>query len=841
MVWVTASRMQLQVLDVNYKMGWDEAPIISIFGKDAEGGSRTIDVRNFRPYFYARVEDGHIRDSAKMVGDRGLRVEVVDRFRPVGYQSKTTKMLKMTTVSPKDVRWLRDEVRSMPYVQEVYEADILFNSRFMADTGITGMSWIDVDGFEVDYWDIRRMDKEGDAPLRILSVDIEVLAPEDGSFPDASSCPVIIVSMSFNKPYRNNLNMVLVAKEYECYRDDVMFLRDERAILNELHNIIRDYDPDIITGYNIEEFDIPYLDMRFRVSGIPCNFGKDGSQWFIQAIGGKRETKIAGRVVIDTLPMVRRNYSLAQYTLKNVSKELLHLEKLDVPPSKMREYWFSGDERFEEFVRYARRDSVLGMMLLTDLGMLEKYVALSKVSGILLQTVITGGQSVMLEFMLLQRFNRADRVMRMKPLDLGFNADKREVEYEGAYVSEPEVGLHEHIILTDMQSLYPSMIISQNICPTTVIIDEDLGEGMFHVDSNGGRFANQDVLQGILPQMLDEVLKKRLAVKAQMKKTEDKHERAVLDAIQYAFKIVINAAYGWCGYKRSRLFNITVASAVTAYGRDTIAEVRAAIDGIEDLEANGKVFNFHVLYTDTDSAYVRLICNGEITIADADVVGNEVARIVSAPMPYPMKLNYEGYARRALFLAKKRYVMWLMEIGRDGNMKDKIKAKGIETVRRDWCKLTAETLQKCLDLILKEGDIEGAARYGMEVIRQMEHLTLDDEDILEKLVLTRNYHKDSSGYKNKPAHIKLLDRMKARGEQTPGLGDRMSYFIVVGREPLSERAETLEFIKQSGKRIDTSYYINKQLIKPLLRIFEALDIDMRTGKKVRKEVDLFSL
>jgi len=431
--------------------------------------------------------------------------------------------------------------------------------------------------------------------------------------------------------------------------------------------------------------------------------------------------------------------------------------------------------------------------------------------------------------------------MRMKPLDLGFNTDKREVEYEGAYVSEPEVGLHEHIILTDMQSLYPSMIISQNICPTTVIIDEELEEGKFHTDSNGGRFANQDVLQGILPQMLDEVLRKRLAVKAQMKKTEDKHEKAVLDAIQYAFKIVINAAYGWCGYKRSRLFNITVASAVTAYGRDTIAKVRAAIEGIENLEMNGKKFKFHVLYTDTDSAYVRLICDSDITIAEADAVGNEVARIVSKPMPYPMKLNYEGYARRVLFLAKKRYAMWLMEMTKEGKIKDKIKAKGIETVRRDWCKLTGETMQKCLDLILKEGDIEGAAKYGLNVVRGLDHLSLDNEEILDSLVLTKNYHKGSSGYKIVPTHIRLIDRMKERGEQVPGLGDRMSYFIMAGNEPFKDRAETLEFIRRNGRRIDTGYYINKQLIPPLLRIFEATGIDMRTGKKIRKEVDLFNL
>jgi DNA polymerase, archaea type len=833
--------MQIQVLDINYKSDYNRNPIINIFGSDINGNPCIIDVVNFKPFFYVLPMEGRFDDVFLFIMEinENLRLEEVERFKPIGYQSKPVRMIKVIPVSPKDVKPLREKIgQEIPYVLDIFEADILFHSRFSADTGIMGMSWIDVPKNVVKYDEIRVIEKQEDAPFKILSVDIECLAPDDGSFPKSEKDPIILVSLSFSSLYKGVKDLVIIAKKVECNRPDIIAVDSERELLKIFHDIVLDFNPDLLTGYNINEFDIPYIDGRMNKVGIACNFGRDGSGWFIKVIGVKKEIMIAGRVVVDTLPMVRRNYSLAQYTLKNVSKELLKLEKLDVPPNKMREYWFSEDERFREFIKYSRRDAVLGMMLLMDLGMLQKYIALSKTSGILLQTVISGGQSVMLEFMLLQRFNRLNRVMAMKPQQEE-GEDYDEIEFQGAYVSKPEVGLHEHLILTDFQSLYPSIIISNNLCPTTVIINESVEEGNFHVDPNGGKFVNPDVLPGILPKMLDEVLKKRIEVKKKMKMSNDQHEKDVLDAIQYALKIVINSAYGWCGYKRSRLFNLTVASAVTAYGRDIIMAASEKIESIK-LENNNKKFSFHVVYNDTDSAYIEVLSDDEVTIDDANAVGQKVADIVSEPMIYPMKLNYEGYARRAIFLAKKRYGMWLMEKGKDGVIKDKIKVKGMEVVRRDWCKLTANTMKSCLDLILKEGKIIEASEVVMYAICRVNTFQFSDKELLEDLALTRNYHKSPEQYKNVPPHMKLIEKMKKRGEQLPGMGDRISYYIVRGPEKFRDRAESLDFIIKSKLSIDTEYYVNKQLVPPFRRIFDALDVDMKTGKKKRHEGDVFN-
>ncbi len=829
--------MKLQVLDINYHTDWDKSPIIAIYGKTPDGRNAVVDVEGFEPYFYVLPQPHEMQSVMKDLEMMGHRVEEVERYKPIGYQSRMTKMIKVTTKSPKEVRPLRDELQAKKDVLDIYEADILFHNRFAADREVTGMSWIDVDGPCVEYGDVRPVKEPMvDAPLRIMSIDIECLSPESMEFPVAEKDPIILVSLAFNQLYNNVKDLVIIAKDIECTRPDTIAVKNEYQLLKTLRNVIREYDPDIITGYNIAEFDFGYIDKRMQANALQCNFGRDGSPWYLREIAGKVDVSIVGRIVIDTLPMVRKNFSLKEYKLKTVAKELLHTEKLDVPPKVMREYWFDGGEKFIQFVKYSRRDAVLGMMLIENLGMLQKYVALSKVSGIMPQTVVTGGQSVMLEFMMLQRYNRQGYAMAMKPQYAGSDDEDREVEYQGAFVSEPEVGAHDHLVLTDMQSLYPSIVIRYNLCPTTVIIDEACDR--VHKDPNGGEFVDAEVHRGILSDMLDEVLQKRLAVKKEMK-TKEGQERATLDAIQYALKIVINSAYGWTGYKRSRLFNLTTASAVTAYGRETISGVRDTIENLKDVVINGKTFNFKPLYTDTDSVYVKLLTDSDIDIDDADAAGNYIADTVSAPMKYPMKLNYEGYARRALFLAKKRYGMWLLEKDRDGNVKDKIKVKGIEIVRRDWCPLTGKTMKTCLDLILKEGKIKEASEYARETISRVRMFNINDEELLNELVLTRNYHKGADHYKTVPPHIKLVERMKKRGDQLPGLGDRMSYWVVSGQEPFAERAETIEYIRKNGRFIDTDYYINKQLIPPLTRVFEALKIDMMTGKKLRMATSLF--
>jgi DNA polymerase I len=815
--------MQIQVLDINYRSQQDNTPALQLFGNDISGNSHRIEITGFQPYFYVQPLKKYIKEVLQSLKAMQLKTGLVKRFKPLGYQSQPIEMIKVWTVSPRDVRELRDKIKLLPYVEKLYEADILFNQRFMADCNVEGMSWIDVPGENIDYKEVKVIKNDSDAPLRFMGIDIEVLPPEDGSFPLAAKDPAILISVSFNPAYNGLKDLVLVAKDTKCSRPDVWSFSGEYTMLQKLLQLFNEYDPDVVLGYNVEQFDFPYLDTRLMYNNIKANFGRNNSHWYIREFGKDKSVSIPGRVVVDLLPIIRKNYSFKQYGLKYVAPELLKLEKLDVPAKVMRQKWFATGREFAEFISYSRRDAVLAMLLLGNTGMFPKYVALAKASGILLQGVISGGQSGMLEFMHLKRFNAKNRVVNLKP-DIDPNENDRTVNYQGAYVSEPEVGLHDNLDLFDMQSLYPSQIIAHNICPTTVIIDEECKD--ISVDPNGSKFVNPSTCKGILPEMLDEVLKKRKDAKKLMKEAKTDKEKDLYDSIQYAYKIMANSAYGFAGYARSRVFNISVASAVTAYGRDVIKDVRDQIETMPEMEINKKKFTFHVVYTDTDSAYVKMKCNKDITLKDANDVGNKVAGIISAPMPYPMKLNFEGYAKRSLFLAKKRYAMLMVD-----EKGEKIKVKGIETVRRDWCELTANTMNKCLEVILKQGDIEAAKKLSMDAINRVRDLSPSDSQLFDQLVLTRKYGKTSGEYKNKQPHMVLLEKMRLRGEELPGIGDRIPFIIIKGktkrdraREKFVERAETPARVKELKIPIDVEYYVNHQLLPPLARMLQPFGI-----------------
>lgn len=237
---------------------------------------------------------------------------------------------------------------------------------------------------------------------------------------------------------------------------------------------------------------------------------------------------------------------------------------------------------------------------------------------------------------------------------------------------------------------------------------------------------------------------------------------------------------------------------------------------------------------DTDSLYLSSDC--DLTPIQAEEIGRQINIEMKKHLPSPMDFAFEAFCKRILVLEKKRYAALLLNSKNEYKMKN----RGTEIQRRDWCSLTGKTMQTCLDLILKDGDVDGAINHARCIIDRVKNFTVDDIELLDDLSLTRTYHKSAEAYSNKPPHMKLIERMKARGDQLPGLGDRISYYIMSGREPFADRAETLEFIKEHDRFIDTDYYINKQIIPPLERIFDALKIDMMTGKKIKVAADLFS-
>jgi len=297
--------------------------------------------------------------------------------------------------------------------------------------------------------------------------------------------------------------------------------------------------------------------------------GREGSSWYVRKIVNRTDVSITGRVVVDLLPIIRSSYSLKQYTLKNAAAELLGMEKYDVDPKEIEGLWAEGGEGLRRFISYSRRDAVLALHLLLDLRLMDKYIAMSRASGSLLQDIVNGGQSGMVENLLLRRFRERNRVVPPKP-DAGIS-DERYVENEdlkGGAVLAPEKGLVESVVILDYKSLYPTIMMAHNLCYSTVVTDESPHEDQVITAPSGGRFVSPKTSPGIMPGVLRELLDQRTNTKKLMKEASEE-ERRFLDAKQYAMKILLNSFYGYSGYARARLYSLALANAVTSLAERT--------------------------------------------------------------------------------------------------------------------------------------------------------------------------------------------------------------------------------------------------------------------------------
>ncbi|HQE97066.1 MAG TPA: DNA-directed DNA polymerase, partial [Methanothrix sp.] len=531
-----------------------------------------------------------------------------------------------------------------------------------------------------------------------------------------------------------------------------------------------------------------------------------------------------------------------------------------------------GGEGLRRFISYSRRDAVLAQRMLLDLRLMDKFIALSRASGSLLQDVVNGGQSGMVESLLLRRFREHGRVVPPKP-DSEISEERyvENEELKGGAVLVPEKGLVEDVVILDYKSLYPTIMMAHNLCYSTVLSRSDsLAQGQDEeagiiTSPSGGRFVSAAVSPGIMPAVLRELLEQRTETKRMMKKAGDE-ERLFLDAKQYAMKILLNSFYGYSGYARARLYSLALANAVTSFGRENILRTKKIIDDIGSVyvmdgevifkdalpfgKAAERCFALSVVYGDTDSVFVRLQAaaegTGAVSLQDAELIGRKIAETVTSSLPEPMELVFEAFARRGIFLAKKRYALWVFEPVGEG-WKDRIKVRGMETVRRDWCDLTSKTLKTCLELVLKEGKVDEAVEHVRTVVLRLKNLDLaSDPEILQELTLTRRYTKSSGSYKNKQPHIQLVEKIRERGGSVPGVGDRVPFVIVQGkrgkknRELFVNRAEDPAYALERNMPLDTDYYVEKQILPPVLRIFESFGVGRDRLCAGRGQSSLFS-
>ncbi len=814
--------MEIQILDVDYTLV-GEKPIVRIFGKTEEGKTICAFYENYLPYMYADYNNGVeeiLKDDPQVV-----KIEVVKKIPVNGFQ-QAKDFYKITLRNPSKTPEIRERLKANGI--NTYEADILFKYRFMNDFGIGGMSWIKIDtnGAQtntvradqcVKIKNIESVKKNVDSPLRFMSVDIECVPEGDRALPEPEKDPIIMIALAFDPPFKGRSNLVLTTRP----GTNVLAFETEKEMLENFLKIVDEYDPDVITGYNINNFDLPYLLGRMKQNEIKPLLGRCKQKPTVaRKVMNRYKISMTGRVVVDSYEVVKRDFSFTRYGLDFVAEKLLGKKKHDVRHSEIRKLWQGEQGGFERLVEYCRMDAILAIELIVKLNLIDKYVALSKVAGTLLQDTLDSGETTRIENFLLREFNKEGFILPCKPdaAEIQRRDQARKSELKGGYVLEPKKGLHTYVAVFDFKSMYPSIIRTFNICPSTLIKD---GEDLKDVIKTplGTVFASKDVRHGVVPRILENLMNQRQEVKKELKQTKDKEKRRILDAEQWALKIMSNAFYGYLGYIRARIYNLDIANTITYTGRYIIKKTKKML---EDL-------GYTVVYGDTDSVFVKMDCEDMNEIREKCM---KISQDVTEKLPGVLELEFEKVFKRFLPLTKKRYIAWSFEPTNDG-WEEKIEMKGVETVRRDWCDLVSDTMRGIIEILMKKNDTKAAVNYFKNVVNDL----LNNKVDVQKLVITKTMTKQAKSYAGMQPHIELVKKLQMRNPaDVPGIGDRIGYVIVKGTGLLSKRAEDPEYVKEKGLEIDSQYYIENQLMPPLERIFNALGVSkselLGNGKQV---------
>lgn len=819
--------LSFQLIDCDYVLV-NNLPVIRLFGKTKDNDTVCAFYNGFLPYFYVLPQEGKQEDVIAFLQEKFkslvAKIEEVEKFLPVGFQPNKTTILKISLKNPAEVSAVREELRTQKSVREIYEADILFKYRFMADFGLSGMKWVKVIGNSANTSTVKAdkaitaesvqpIEEEFSTSLKYMGVDIEVVPGAEG-VPDSTKDKIAMISLSFSPNFNNHQALVLVSKPIKKIDKDVLVFKNETDMLEEFVKIIDSFNPDIIVGYNANNFDIPYIADRLRVNKVSRAIGRCKQKQIVcRKLNIWFRNSITGRVIVDVYELVKESVGkglirLKRYGLGDVSKELLDETKVDISHSEIEKYWNGEESQFSKLIEYSKKDAELVLKLLLDKDMLGKFIELSKVSGLLLQDVLNGGEATRVENLLLREFDKCDYIIPCKPTDREIRtrlAERETKGLKGALVLEPEAGLHTNcVIYLDFKSMYPSILIAWNICPSTLILNKE--EVKSTLTPYGVKFASKEVKEGIIPNILNYLIKERDKIKSQMSSSQEL--KKILGARQYALKIMANAFYGYTGYVRARFYVLDIANTITSCGRELIQKTRNIVETDEKLK---------VVYGDTDSVMVKMQTTD---LDEALKIGGVVEERINKELEGIVKIKTESIFKTLLILTKKRYAGWCFEKA-NGGWQDSVLMKGIETVRRDWCDLTSNTLYDVLKILLKEQDTKKAFNYVKSILSKLEK----NEISVDELVITKSISKPLRQYKGVQPHIELVKKLRKRNiASAPGIGDRVGFVIVKGLQLMSDRAEDPEYVKQKGMKIDSKYYIENQVLPPLERVFEAIGI-----------------
>ena len=561
--------------------------------------------------------------------------------------------------------------------------------------------------------------------------------------------------------------------------------------------------------------------------------------------------------------------------------------KDDVSPQELFRLHAGSPEDRAKIASYCIQDCILVRDLYKKLDVFNNAMAMANACSVPIPYIFTRGQGVKIESLIFKECYQRGQCVKVLPTTaFGSAAATNEDSYEGAIVLEPKPGIYYEspIGVADFASLYPSTIISENISFDTLLWVKDfdlagnfkgfvLGAEMaaaatapdvqwtdISFDVWGSdpadkrkhpakvkqgmrvcRYAQYDSgVKGTLPQIVQKLLATRKEKRKEAAKESDPFKKALLDAEQLAYKLTANSLYGQLGSATFKIRLQHLAASVTAYGRKQIMFAKAAIERFYGPGSNDPRCSAEIVYGDTDSLFVNFNPVGpdgkrlegkaaiEATMHLTEEAGKFVTRVLKAPHDF----EYDKVFYPFIIFSKKRYVGNKYEESADSYYQNSM---GIATKRRDYAPIVKVVYGGAIRILLTERSVKAAYEFVQEKLLEL----VEGKISMNLLTMSKSLRAE---YKTPtpPAHKVLADRMRLRDEGTaPASGERVPFIYIlpptgqVASKLQGDRVEHPTYIREKGLKPDYKFYIQHQLMNPLVQLF-ALVVEQIPGVTVPK-------
>ena len=811
--------------------------------------------------FYKNVDQ--VGDRILVRGCDGYKeVRFRDEFRPTLYV-KSKKESKFTTLYGEHVRpiqpgGIRDCKQFCQQYEDVDGFEISGNQAYL-------YQWIS-DNFpgEVDY---------DPSKIRVFTIDIETAA--ENGFPDIESADQEILLISVKDSF-TGLYHVWGSKPFTNKHADVSYTQcahEQELLQKYLAWWIENY-PDVITGWNVQLFDVPYICNRLaRVLGDKQT--KFFSPWKLLSsreiyIQGRKNISydVSGITVLDYLDLYRKfTYTNQEsYRLDHIALVELGAKKLDHSEFDTFKEFYTQD--WQKFVEYNIHDVRLVDQLEDKMKLMDLAFTLAYDAKVNLEDVFS---QVRMWDSIIYNYLRKKNIV-IPPKIKNQKSDK----YAGAYVKEPKPGRYDWVVNFDLNSLYPHLIMQYNISPETLretrhssASVEGILNGEVQIDgddcvcANGAQY-RKDV-RGFLPELMEKIYDERKIYKGNMIEAKKKYEKepsltlekkiSKFNNFQMARKIQLNSAYGAIGNEYFRYYKLANAEAITLSGQVSIRWIENKINSYLNKLLSTSDEDY-VIASDTDSIYLNLgplvdkffsnKSDDKIRIVDLldkvckdklepfiDASYEELATYVAA-YDQKMIMKRENIADRGIWTAKKRYILNVWDSEGVRYSEPKMKIMGLETARSSVPQYFRDRLKKAFRLIMSS-DNDTVIEYIDNCKKETREAVVSDIAFPRGCNgVTKYKHPREIYQKGTPIHVRgallynhyIKDKKIQHKNAFIQEGEKIKFVYLKTPNPIQENVisffQDLPSEFNLEKYIDHDKQFNKAFYEPLRSVLECI-------------------